>query len=83
MNSYVSIFARFIINNIVVIMSNNKKSVKDIRKDKVWEKTQECCAKFQKCLFVNVDNVTSKQICVMRKQFRAIDAVMVMGKNVS
>jgi len=62
-------------------MSNNKKSVKDIRKDKVWEKTQECCAKFQKCLFVNVDNVTSKQICVMRKQFRAIDAVMVMGKN--
>jgi len=56
-------------------------SVKQQRKDKVWEQTQTCCAKFQKCLFVNVDNVTSKQICVMRKQFREIGAVFVMGKN--
>jgi len=32
-------------------------------------------------MFVNVDNVTSKQICVMRKQFREIGAIMVMGKN--
>lgn len=56
-------------------------SVKQIRKDKVWEQTQTCCAKYQKCLFVNVDNVTSKQICVMRKSFREIGAVFVMGKN--
>lgn len=43
---------------------------------------QTCANKFVKCIFVNVDNVTSKQICVMRKQLRGIDAVMVMGKNV-
>jgi large subunit ribosomal protein LP0 len=30
---------------------------------------------------VNVDNVTSKQICIMRKELRAIGAQMVMGKN--
>ena len=62
---------------------SKKQSVKELRKEKVWEKTRECCDKYAKCLFVNVDNVTSKQICVMRKQFREIDAVMVMGKNVS
>jgi large subunit ribosomal protein LP0 len=56
-------------------------SKKQERKDKVWENTQESCNKYAKCMFVNVDNVTSKQICVMRKQFREIDAVMVMGKN--
>lgn len=32
-------------------------------------------------MFVDVDNVTSKQICVMRKQLRAIGAKMIMGKN--
>jgi len=32
-------------------------------------------------MFVEVDNVTSKQICVMRKMLRAIDAKMIMGKN--
>merc|ERR1712127_657004 len=62
------------------IMSG-KVSIKQQRKEKVWERTQECCDKFQKCMFVNVDNVTSKQICVMRKQFREINAIMVMGKN--
>jgi large subunit ribosomal protein LP0 len=56
-------------------------NVKQARKDKVWENTQEACAKYSKCLFVNVDNVTSKQICVMRKMFREIGANMIMGKN--
>jgi len=60
---------------------SGKVSVKQQRKEKVWERTQECCDKYQKCMFVNVDNVTSKQICVMRKQFREIGAIMVMGKN--
>lgn len=55
---------------------------KQARKDKVWSNIQTCSDKFSKCIFVNVDNVTSKQICVMRKALRAIDAVMVMGKNV-
>jgi large subunit ribosomal protein LP0 len=58
-----------------------KQSVKDIRKDRVWDTVQECVDEYDKCLFVNVDNVTSKQICIMRKALRAIDAKMVMGKN--
>lgn len=59
------------------------KNDKQERKDKVWNNIQECVMKYDKCLFVNVDNVTSKQICIMRKALRAIDAHMVMGKNVS
>jgi len=54
---------------------------KQARKDKVWANVQLACNKFTKCIFVNVDNVTSKQICVMRKALREIDALMVMGKN--
>lgn len=59
------------------------KQDKQGRKDRVWSNVQLCCDKFTKCVFVNVDNVTSKQICVMRKALRAVDAMMVMGKNVS
>jgi len=47
----------------------------------VWTTVQKCAEKYTKCLFVNVDNVTSKQICIMRKELRAKNAVMVMGKN--
>jgi large subunit ribosomal protein LP0 len=32
-------------------------------------------------MFVDVDNVTSNQICIMRRELRKIDAQMVMGKN--
>ena len=32
-----------------------------------WSEFQDAASKFSKCLFVEVDNVTSKQICVMRK----------------
>jgi ribosomal protein L10 len=59
------------------------KTDKQLRKEKVWSAVQTCCVKYEKCIFVNVDNVTSKQICIMRKALRAIDAQMVMGKNVS
>lgn len=58
-------------------------STKQVRKDKVWNTIQESLQKYTKVMFVNVDNVTSKQICIMRKALRAIDANMVMGKNVS
>lgn len=58
-----------------------KQSAKDIRKERVWDTIQECIDEYDKCLFVNVDNVTSKQICIMRKALREIDAKMVMGKN--
>merc|ERR1712156_492923 len=54
-----------------------KKEMKSAR----WEEFQEACLKYTKVLFVEVDNVTSKQICVMRKMMREIGAKMIMGKN--
>ena len=54
-----------------------KKEMKSAR----WEEFQQACLEYKKVMFVEVDNVTSKQICVMRKQLRAIGAKMVMGKN--
>jgi len=57
------------------------KTDKQLRKEKVWDGVQSSVEKFEKCLFVNVDNVTSKQICVMRKALRAMNARMLMGKN--
>ena len=46
-----------------------------------WSEFQEACIGYSKCMFVEVDNVTSKQISVMRKQLREIGAKMIMGKN--
>jgi len=54
-----------------------KKQMKAAR----WSEFQEACLAYNKVLFVDVDNVTSKQISVMRKQLRAVGAKMVMGKN--
>ena len=54
-----------------------KKEMKSAR----WEEFQQACLDYKKVMFVEVDNVTSKQICVMRKMLRAIDAKMIMGKN--
>merc|ERR1712218_243984 len=58
-------------------MGRTKKEMKSAR----WEEFQQACLEYKKVMFVEVDNVTSKQICVMRKQLRAIGAKMVMGKN--
>jgi len=58
-----------------------KKIEKKQRKANQWNNLQDACCKFTKCLFVNVDNVTSKQISIMRKELRAINAKMLMGKN--
>jgi len=55
----------------------SKKEMKSAR----WSEFQVACCTYTKCLFVEVDNVTSKQICVMRKQLRAIGGKMIMGKN--
>ena len=54
-----------------------KKEMKSAR----WGEFQEACLKYNKVMFVEVDNVTSKQICVMRKMLRDINAKMIMGKN--
>lgn len=54
-----------------------KKEMKAAR----WSEFQEACLTYTKVLFVEVDNVTSKQICVMRKMLRDLKAKMIMGKN--
>lgn len=54
-----------------------KKQMKAAR----WSEFQDACVSYSKVLFVDVDNVTSKQISVMRKMLRAVGAKMVMGKN--
>ena len=54
---------------------------KKTRKSNLWNNLQEACIKYNKALFVNVDNVTSKQICILRKQIRETGGKMVMGKN--
>lgn len=62
-----------------------KTCTKKTRSAKVeqWNTIQEACCKYNKIMFVDVDNVTSNQICIMRRELRKIDAQMVMGKNVS
>jgi ribosomal protein L10 len=57
------------------------KETKKEKKTRRWDDLQDAVKNYNKCLFVEVDNVTSKQICVMRKQLRDIDAKMLMGKN--
>ena len=55
----------------------SKKEMKSAR----WEDFQEAALKYNKCLFVTVDNVNSKQICVVRKRLRNIGGKMIMGKK--
>ena len=58
------------------------KETKREKKERRWEALQQACCDYSKCLFVEVDNVTSKQISIMRKELRKLDAKMIMGKNV-
>jgi len=46
-----------------------------------WEQLQQYCINYKKVLFVDVNNVTSKQISELRRDLRAIDAHVFMGKN--
>lgn len=62
-------------------MPKVKKSEKQIKKDKRWRRVQEIAFKYNNVLFVDVDNVSSNQICQIRAKLRPLDAQMVMGKN--
>lgn len=57
------------------------KETKKEKKARRWAALQDACCKFNKCLFVDADNVTSKQISIIRKTIRPMDACMIMGKN--
>ena len=58
------------------------KETKREKKTRRWNDLQEACCKYNKVLFVDADNVTSKQISIIRKSIRPLDAKMIMGKNV-
>jgi large subunit ribosomal protein LP0 len=58
-----------------------KKSEKRIKKEALWRRLQSLAFKYKNALFVDADNVSSKQISMLRQKLRAIDAQMIMGKN--
>jgi len=64
-------------------MAVKKKSEKRVKKEAYWTRLQVVAQKYNNVLFVDADNVSSKQIAKIRRQLREIDAYMIMGKNVS
>ena len=62
-------------------MPQRQKRSKREAKDARWADIQDALCQYNKILFVEVDNVTSKQICIMRRALRDIGAKMIMGKN--
>jgi len=57
------------------------KSESRIKKEAYWERLQHIVKTYRNVAFVEVDNVSSKQIATIRSKLRAIDAHMIMGKN--
>lgn len=47
-------------------MGVKQKSEKRIKKENYWKKLQEHCVEYKKALFVDCDNVSSKQISKIR-----------------
>jgi len=62
-------------------MAVKKKSDKRIKKEAYWVRLQVVAQKYKNVLFVDADNVSSKQISKIRRKLRDIDAYMIMGKN--
>lgn len=59
------------------------KSEKRIKKEKYWERLQYVASNYKNAAFVDANNVSSKQICMIRAKLRKEGAYMIMGKNVS
>lgn len=57
------------------------KSEKRIKKEKYWARLQYTAQHYKNAAFIDANNVSSKQICMIRQKLRQIDAVMIMGKN--
>ena len=64
-------------------MAVKKKSEKRLKKEAYWKRLQVAAQQYKNALFVNADNVSSKQVSDIRSQLREIGAYMIMGKNVS
>ena len=64
-------------------MAVKKKSDKRVKKEAYWFRLQDVATKYNNVLFIDANNVSSKQIANIRKELRKINAYMIMGKNVS
>merc|ERR1712139_143104 len=62
-------------------MAVKKKSEKRIKKEDYWVRLQEVARKYKNVMFIDANNVSSKQIGSIRRELRKIDAYMIMGKN--
>lgn len=58
-----------------------KKSEKRIKKEKFFDRVYNLFDKYSRALFVHCDNISAKQIHACRKELRAHDSLMLMGKN--
>jgi len=62
-------------------MGGIKKSEKRLKKEAYWRKLSALTDEFKKALLVDVDNVSSLQLNVIRHKLRPLGAKMLMGKN--
>lgn len=60
-----------------------KKSAKRVKKENYWFRLQKAVNDYKNVLFIDADNVSSLQVLKIRARLREINAVMIMGKNVS
>merc|ERR1712147_177148 len=65
----------------LIKMAVKKKSEKRIKKEDYWVRLQEVARKYKNVMFIDANNVSSKQIGSIRRELRKIDAYMIMGKN--
>jgi len=62
-------------------MAKKKISAKRLKKEDYWQRLQKVVYEYKNVLFINADNVSSKQILMIRARLREIGAYMIMGKN--
>lgn len=62
-------------------MAKKKISAKRVKKENYWVRLQKVAREYKNVLFIDADNVSSKQILKIRARLRDIGAYMIMGKN--
>jgi len=62
-------------------MAKKKISAKRQKKEDYWYRIQKVAKDYKNVLFIDADNVSSKQILLIRARLRTIGAYMIMGKN--
>ena len=62
-------------------MGGIKKSEKKLKKEAYWKKLWVLTDEYKKALLVDVDNVSSLQLNIIRHKLRPLGAKMIMGKN--